>query len=143
VNGTILLSDSGQRDASGKAHLLGACWAATGTPTPLMAITIVIDVPWDQTNRPHPIVVELIDADGRPVSFEDGPEGPLPAMRMEADLEAGRPPGTPPGTPLRQLFCLTIPPGMPLTAGQKYEFRLTIDGEPMDTWMSSFMVRSA
>lgn len=109
-----------------------------------MALMVLVDCPWDQTNTPHQIEIDLIDADGRPVSFESGPLGdPLPALHIDGQLEAGRPPGTPVGTPIRQTLAINIAGGMPLTPGQKYEFRMTIDGVHVDSWTSTFMIRAA
>lgn len=143
MQAAILLADSAQGDAQGKAHALGIGWSQTATPTPPMALLVFIDCPWDQTNRKHKIEIDLVDADGAPVSFEQGPLGnPLPALHIEAEFEAGRPPGAPVGTSLRQPpLVMNLAPGMPLTPGQKYEFHLKIDGDHIDSSMASFHIR--
>jgi hypothetical protein len=105
-----------------------------------MALVVFIDVPWDQTNMKHKMKIELLDADGRPVTTQ-GPLGNTPLLGLEAEFEAGRPPGVPAGTPLRQKLVVNVGPGLPLQSGQKYEFRLTIGGKTMDNWLSTFFVR--
>lgn len=144
MKATLILADSGQTDPAGKLHALGLGWSVTSTPTPPITLLALIDCPWDQANVKHQFVIELLDADGHVVSFNTDAFGsPQPAVRIEAEFEAGRPPGIPAGTPLRQPFSLTLGPGVPLVAGQKYEFRLTIDGEVMDSSLSTFLVRPA
>jgi hypothetical protein len=142
VKGTIILADSAQDDPNGKLHALGAGWSVTSTPTPPMALLVLLDCPWDQTNKKHKMIIDLVDADGHAVSFGQGPMGnPEPAVHLEIEFEVGRPPGMPPGNPQRQPLSINLGPGMPLTAGQKYEFRMTIDGKHQDSWLSTFMIR--
>lgn len=142
MKATLILADSAQNDGTGKVHALGAGWSVTGTPTPPMALIAFIDCPWDQTNTKHKLKIELLDADGHPVSFQHGPLGnPMPAFEIDAEFETGRPPGLPPGTPLREQLVIQLAPGMPLTPGQKYEFRLAINGEPMDSSLATFTIR--
>jgi hypothetical protein len=139
VEAIILLADSAQTDAtSGKVHALGMGWSVTSTPTPQGALVVIIHIPWDQTNRQHPISIRLLDADGRPVT-PDGMDQPL---ALEGYVEAGRPPGVLPGTAIDQNLALSLPP-MNLTAGQAYEWRLEIDGLHQDSWSARFYVRPA
>ncbi|RNM16319.1 DUF6941 family protein [Nocardioides pocheonensis] len=141
MKAVLLLADAAEV-TNGKVSSLGAGWSVTATPTPPMALVAVIDVPWDQTNQKHQLVIELRDADGRAVSFQRGPEGqPLPALHVEAEFEVGRPPGVPAGTPMRHQLAIALAGGVPLAAGEKYEFHLTIDGEDMDSWLATFLVR--
>lgn len=142
MKATLLLADSAQADPNGKVHGLGVGWSMIATPTPPMAIIVLIDCPWDQTNMKHQLTIDLVDADGRPVSFEQDSLGsPEPAVHIEADFESGRPPGIPAGTPLRQPFVINLGPGLPLTPGQKYEFRISINDEPMDSSLGAFTIQ--
>lgn len=144
VRATLLLADAGQADSQGKVHALGLGWSITSTPTPPIAVAILIECPWDETNTKHQMLIELVDADGYPVSFRDDSLGnPEPAVRIEGEFEVGRPAGALAGSPLRQPFVVNVGPGLPLVAGQKYEFRLRIDGEPMDSTLGAFMVNAA
>lgn len=142
MKATLLLADSAQADPNGKVHGLGVGWSMIGTPTPPMAIVVLIDCPWDQTNMKHQLTIDLVDADGRAVSFQQDALGnPEPAVHIEADFESGRPPGIPAGTPLRQPLVINLGPGLPLTPGQKYEFRIAINDEPMDSSLGAFTIQ--
>jgi hypothetical protein len=108
---TLLLADSAQA-VNGKLYVLGGGWSICGPdPTP-MAIAIKIEVPWDRTNIKYPILVELVDADGQPVSLpgEGGVEAPL---RIEGEIEVGRPVGVKAGTPLDAVIAINIGPVRP------------------------------
>jgi len=143
MKGTLILADAAQGDPNGKVHALGAGWSVTGSPTPPMALILLIDCPWDETNTKHQVIIDLVDSDGRPVSFETGPLGdPRPAIHIEAHIEAGRPPGLPHGAPVRQQMAIGLGP-MPLSPGQFYEYRLSIGGKVMDSWLATFFVREA
>ena len=137
----LLLADAAEA-VNGKVSALGAGWSVIGTPSPPLSLVVIIDVPWDQTNQKHKLEIDLLDADGKPVSFEQGPgDEPLPAIHIEAEFETGRPPGVPAGTPLRHSLTVAMGPGMPLKAGEKYEFHMKIDGEHIDSWLATFLVR--
>jgi hypothetical protein len=138
VEAHILLADAAQRDQAGKVHALGLGWSTTTTPLPPQAIVVLIKVPWDQANRVHRLVVELLDADGRPVSTT-GPVGDQP-IRIEGDFEAGRPPGIPQGSPLDLSATFAIAGGLPLAEG-RYTWNLSIDGHHEEAWSASFLVR--
>jgi hypothetical protein len=142
MKATLILADSTSGDPGGKLHALGLGWNSTTTPQPPFGIAVIIDCAWDQTNAQHHMVIELVDADGQVVSVQQGPLGdPIPAVRIEADFEIGRPPGHPHGSPIRQLIPINSTGGLPLAPGQ-YEFKLTIDGELFDSWLSTFTIRA-
>lgn len=145
MKATLVLADSCQKDqAAGKLHALGAGWNLTPAPTPPMALMAFIDCPWDQTNQKHKIVIELVDSDGHVVTGGTGPLGnPEPAVRIEAEIEVERPPGVTPGSPIREFLALNLPPGMPVAPDQTYEFRMTINGKPVDGWLARFQTRPA
>ncbi len=87
-------------------------------------------------------MIELLDADGQAVSFQTDDRGnPQTAVRVETDFEVGRPPGMPKGSPIRQVLAVNLTGGLPLKAGEKYEFHLSIDGEHLDSWLATFTVR--
>ena len=63
---TLMLADSAQV-ADGKLfYILGGGWSITGPPAP-SAIALLVEVPWDQTNRRLEWRFELVDSDGYPV----------------------------------------------------------------------------
>lgn len=138
----LLLADAAEA-VNGKVSALGAGWSVISSPTPPMSLVVMIDVPWDQTNQKHKLEIDLLDGDGQPASFQQGPLGqPLPAIHIEAEFETGRPPGVPAGTPLRHTLAIGLGPGMPLKPGEKYEFHMTIDGDHLDSWLATFLVRA-
>jgi hypothetical protein len=134
---TIMLADAAEA-VNGKLYVLGGGWSMTGPDPAPMALAIKIEVPWDQTNREHQCRLELIDSDGEPVLTET-PDGEQPVV-FEAGFEIGRPAGLKPGTPLDLPLAVTVPP-LPLEAGGRYEWRLSIDGESDDDWRVAFSTR--
>jgi hypothetical protein len=126
--------------SDGKLTIVGGGWSQTGPDPAAFGIGLLIQVPWDQANTPHTFAVELLDADGNPVSFEtdDADEQPV---AFGGDFEVGRPPGLKPGTPLDFPVAVNSTP-LPLEPG-RYEWRLTIGGESRSDWSLAFTVRSS
>lgn len=126
--------------SDGKLTIVGGGWSQTGPDPAAFGIGLLIQVPWDQANTPHTFAVELLDADGNPVSFEtdDADEQPV---AFGGDFEVGRPPGLKPGTPLDFPVAVNSTP-LPLDPG-RYEWRLTIDGESRSDWSLAFTVRAS
>ena len=140
MKATLLLADFAQV-ADGKLTVVGGGWSVTGPePTPF-AIAILVQVPWDQANVRHTLRLELLDADGNPVTMEadDGDDEPI-LFFDDLVFEVGRPPGLKPGTPLDFPVAVNSGP-LPLVSGV-YEWRLTIDGETDDDWRLPFSVRA-
>ncbi|GAA2561478.1 DUF6941 family protein [Pseudonocardia hydrocarbonoxydans] len=130
----IILCDAAQADsASGKLHMLGAGWTMIGTPTSPHAVALMVQVPWDRANEKLPVLIELLDSDGRSVEIPG--EGEAQLIRGEAVLEVGRPPGVSHGSPLSAVFALNVAP-LPLPPG-RYEWRASVAG---DTAAESFQV---
>jgi hypothetical protein len=122
VKVTALLADAAQV-AQGKLYVLGGGWSFTGAPSAPMGLAILIEVPWNDTNRPHDLRIELKDADEKAVSGPDGKP-----IEMIGTLEVGRPPGHPQGEPLNAPFAVNFGP-LPLKAGQHYSWVVTVDGD--------------
>jgi hypothetical protein len=140
VKVTMLLADYAQV-ADGKLTVVGGGWSITGPEPVPFGIAILVHVPWDQANRRHVMRLELLDADGAPVTVvtEEGVEEPI-VFFDDVEFEVGRPAGVKPGTPLE--LPLTINSGpLPLDPGGRYEWRLSIDGEIDDDWRLAFSVR--
>jgi hypothetical protein len=129
----LILCDAAQAE-SGKIHMLGAGWSITGSPTAPHAVAVLIKVPWDRANQSMSLKLQMLEADGSPVTVPT-PEGPL-AIGTEAKIEVGRPPGLAPGSMLDASFALNIP-SLPLSPG-RYEWRLTIADQE---FFASFTVR--
>lgn len=129
----MLLCDHAQV-ADGKLNIIGGGWTVTGPqPTPF-AIAILFQVPWDQANARHAFRLDLLDADGAPVGD--------PPISVEGHFEVGRPPGSRPGVPLEFPFAMNSGP-IALEPGERFEWRLTVDGETAEGWHLGFSTRSA
>jgi hypothetical protein len=135
----MLLADSAQ-EVGGKLYILGGGWSLTGPAPAPSALALKFEVPWDRANHPYQIELELLDADGSPVTVET-PEGEMP-LKVGARLEAGRPPGLKPGSPLDAAMAINFGP-LPLQPDRRYEWRLTVDGEHQQDWSVAFSTRPA
>ncbi|MCO5221035.1 MAG: hypothetical protein M9947_05545 [Thermomicrobiales bacterium] len=80
----FLLVDSAQV-ANGKLYILGGGWARlTATQLPVtrsFETAIRVVVPWTETNRPHPIELQIENEDGQP----------LLTTSVRAEIRVGRP----------------------------------------------------
>jgi hypothetical protein len=133
VHVTLLLADFAQV-AEGKLSVLGAGWTFKGIGTP-MALGIILEVPWSETNKPHPWNMRLVDADGQPVQITT-PEGDQP-LYFEGQFEIGRPPGHPVGVPFNVAMAVNFGP-IPLKPGERFTFVFEVDGQPADNGQLSF-----
>lgn len=138
IEAQLILADAAQVDGSGgKVHILGAGWSITGFPTAPQAVVGIIKVPWDRTNTPLALKLQLQSEDGQPVVLL-GPSGDLDQrIEFEAQLEVGRPPGLKPGTPIDSSFAVNVP-SMQLSAG-RYTWMLEVADQP---FTASFTVRA-
>ena len=132
----MLLADAAQV-AEGKLNVLGGGWSFIGPEMVPFSLAILVQVDWSESNHPHNFTLELRDADGQPVLLGD----PAQPVRVEGALEVGRPPGHPAGTPLHVPMAIGFGP-LPLPAGQRYVWTLTVDSAPDREWGASFNVRA-
>ncbi len=109
---------------NGLLYLQGAGWTEIqqqGGPQPGQSgpvhfgIGVSILVGWNETNRRFPLKIELV--------HEDGDE----LMRLDAQVEAGRPPGLPPGSDLRSVLAIGAEAQFPNPG--RYELRAELDGK--------------
>lgn len=133
----MLLADAAQA-AEGKLNVLGGGWSITGPGPVPSAIAMLIEVPWDRANMRYPWQIELVDSDGDLVLIT-GPMGDQP-VKVDGELEVGRPPGVTPGTPLALPLAINLGP-LPLPPGGRYEWRLTIGEESHEHWRLPFSTR--
>lgn len=138
MKATLILADYAVV-SDGKLTVVGGGWSQTGPDPSAFGIGLLIQVPWDQANTVHSFSVELLDADGNPVSFETD-EGEQQPVAFGGEFEVGRPPGLKPGTPLDFPVAVNSTP-LPLAPG-RYEWRLTIDGQGREDWSLPFTVRA-
>lgn len=135
---SLFLADAAVPDAqSGKVHALGLGWRHCQTPTPPFALVIFLDIDWDETNKQHKLLCQLLTTDGEPVVVM-GAQGPQ-RISFEAAAEAGRPPGAIHGTSVRMPLTLNIPGGIPLEPGI-YEWRVEVEGFEQATAVEAFVV---
>jgi hypothetical protein len=130
--------------AEGKLTIVGGGWSLTGPDPQPFGIAILIHVPWDQANRKHLLRLELVDADGSSVAVpvdEDGGGEQAIVFFDDVEFEVGRPPGIKPGTPLELPVAVNSGP-LPLEPGERYVWRLSIDGQSDEDWQVGFSVRS-
>ena len=139
LQATIFLADFAQVTPDGKMTAVGMGWTVTG-PKPIPhAVGVFVQVPWDETNTKHHIILELLDADGQPVIADTPDRGEVP-IRAEGELIAGRSPDVRPGTAIDVPFAFNQV-GLPVEAGGWYVWRLSLDGESRDEWRRPFSVR--
>jgi hypothetical protein len=108
---------------NGLLYMLGAGWSEIRPPvSPEGQIGIVhfgigvsVLVGWNETNQRFP--VELT------ITHEDGGE---PIVRVDGQIEQGRPPGLPPGSDLRSVIGIGADVQFPRPGG--YVVRVTIPG---------------
>jgi hypothetical protein len=135
---TMLLADAAQA-VNGKLYILGGGWSVAGPdPTP-MAIALKIEVPWDEANRLHEFILELLNADDQPVRVPT-PDGDRP-IELRGNFEVGRPAGLVVGTPLDTTLAINIGP-LPIPPGGRYVWRLSIDGRADENWELAFSTRT-
>jgi hypothetical protein len=134
VKVTLILCDFAQV-AEGKLSVLGGGWNRKGVGT-AMALGIVIEVPWSETNQPHGWMIRLVDADGHPVTTPDINGNPV-ELAVGGQVEVGRPPGFPAGTPQNVPLAINFGP-LPLPFGQRFAFIMEIDGLSDENWQVAF-----
>jgi len=137
VDATLLLADAAQVTPDGKLHALGIGWTHTGSPlTAPSAIAFILHVPWSETNRKIKWTLDLLDADGKPVVLQTGPESAT-AIHMEQEIEVGRPPGTKPGAAINAPFAMMVS-SMPLGPDRTFVWVLRVGDRE---WRASFATR--
>ncbi|HEX7661865.1 MAG TPA: hypothetical protein VF444_20550 [Pseudonocardiaceae bacterium] len=115
IEAHIILCDAAQADPTGKIHMLGAGWSITTSPTSPQAVAVMLKVPWDRTNEKIHVTLRLLDGDGHPVVLATAQGDQV--VRVESDVEVGRPPGVAAGSHLPASFAVNIAP-MPLPPGR-------------------------
>jgi hypothetical protein len=115
----VMMAADGAQAVGGKLYILGGGFDRLNMPTVPFAhrfdVAMLIDVPWNATNQPYEVVVELVTADMEFAGY-----------RAEARMETGRPPGT------RQGTSITVPVAIPVLAEfrqpGRYVLRASVNG---------------
>jgi hypothetical protein len=139
MKATLMLADFAQV-VEGKLYIMGGGWSTTGPQPAPSALALKMEVPWTSANQKHSFKLELLDADFHPVLLPTA-AGKSPVV-VGSDFEVGRPAGMPAGVPLDVPFAVNLGP-LPLAAGKRYVWKLTIDGESQSDWQIAFSVRPA
>jgi hypothetical protein len=135
---TLMLADYAQA-VDGKLNIIGGGWSVI-TPGAPFGIACKIEVPWNRATEEHSFRLELLDIDGHPVCVEHPEaEEPTPIM-LDGTFSTGIPAGIKAGTPLDAVFAVPFVI-VPLDAGKRYEWRLSIDGQTEDDWYVAFKTR--
>lgn len=124
IEATILLCDFAEA-INGKLYMMGAGWNvlfAVNQPVNT-SIAVLVEVPWDETNRRHQLSVELLTDDGEPVEGQGQP------VVARGEFEIGRPPGVKPGSSFNAPFVWTFN-SLVLAAGS-YAWHVAIDVQPI------------
>jgi hypothetical protein len=136
---TMLLADFAQV-VGGKLYIMGGGWSVTGPMPSPSAIAVKIEVPWNETNRPHEFKIELMDSDYKPVLVPT-PAGNAPLI-IGGKFEVGRPVGAIAGAPIDAPIAVNIGP-IPLPPASRFVWKLGIDGKSDDNWTLGFSTRGA
>lgn len=132
---TLLLANSAQVVEQKLYILGGGITVLPARPTPV-AIAILIQCPWDKANQRHTWKLELLDEDFSPVFAGERP------VMVGGEFEAGRPAGLTPGSALNVPVAINFA-ALPVTAGMRYAWQLSIDDNTEPEWRVSFSVRQA
>jgi len=135
---TMMLADHAAT-AEGKLYISGGGWTVTGPDAIPSAIAMVIEIPWDQTDRKHLLRLELVDADGRAIMGQDD-DGHSAPIELDGEFEVGRPPGLPAGAATHLPMAINIGP-LPLAPGGRFAWNLFIDEETREHWVLPFSTR--
>jgi hypothetical protein len=133
------LADYAAVTPDGKLTMVGAGWTTIPPGVPF-AVAGFIDVPWDQANTNHKVTMRLVDADGELVTVQlpDGSEVPA---GEEFTFQVGRPPNVTPRAQPVPVAMFHSP--LPLTPGQDYAWRTSINGNEHEDWRLPFSVAPA
>jgi hypothetical protein len=137
---TMLLADSAQA-VGGKLYVLGGGWSICGPDPMPMAIAVDIKVPWHLAAEEHTFRLQLLNADGRPVTVEN--DSGEQQISLEGTFRVGEPvPGVKAGTPMDGCLAVNVGP-IPLPSGDRFEWRLWINGQTREDWNLGFTTRPA
>jgi hypothetical protein len=121
---TFLVADHAEA-VSGKLYVTGGCWNSITVPQlPALhahaTVAAALHVPWQATNQPHTLELDLVDEDGR---------SQLPEP-VKAQWEAGRPAGMRSGDEAVIVMAFNFD-GLKLEQPGIHSFVLNVDGTEM------------
>lgn len=130
----MMLCDHAQV-ADGKLFINGGGISRIQGPglPPGTALALLLLVPWERTNQPIVLQVDLLTEDGQLVVDQSGQP-----RRLTAELEVGRPPGLAPGIPID--VPMALPVGGVLLPPGRYTWQLRVNGATAVAWQISFTI---
>jgi hypothetical protein len=126
VDADLLLCDHAEA-VNGKLYINGGGWNlifAPGRPVSVF-LAVLVTIEWTEANIRHELIAELRTADGDVVQNGE----PASDVRVNAQLEVGRPPGIKPGTSLVAPMALGFQ-GLVLAEGG-YVWHLNLGGSEL------------
>jgi hypothetical protein len=143
-----IIADAG-RPSGTTVNLLNAGWAFTtaiplpdgGYTLPSQVLAVFVEAPWDQLNRPHKLVLELVNDEGKAVCMAAPPGKEGAPLRIEHEIVVAPVPGAPNGVPGVTTFMVDMPVGtirIP-TARHRYVWKVTIgdNAEVLGFWVNA------
>ena len=130
----LMLCDHAQV-AGGKLFINGggiSRFFGPGLP-PGTSIALLLLVPWEQTNAPIHLELQLLTHDGHAVRDSDGAD-----VRAQSQTEVGRPAGIEPEVPIDLPIAFNVG-GLGLPAS-RYTRRQSVNGATHEAWQLSFSV---
>ncbi len=130
--------------SEGKLFVSGGGWSVASPGRLGGWLALLLGIPWRQANTKIHLsltLCELGGSDVEPRRDEHASEFRLP-VRMEAEVEVGRPPGLPDGVTLDAPMAFPMPP-VELGPGRQFEWVLKVDNEGRPEWRYPFMTRTA
>jgi|SRR3990172_329235 hypothetical protein len=131
----LLLAHSAEVQ-SNLLYAMGIGWTRIGPGPSPFAIAALIEVLWDETNRPYRVAFDIVDVDGQPFQVPT-PTGDRP-FHITAEFRQGRPPDAAPGTAFLAAIAVNVQP-VQFQPGRQYLVRALVDDTVMD--QTGFRVR--
>lgn len=138
MRATLVLCDFAEVDvASGKVHMIGAGWTATGPMPGPHSVVAFIPVPPERVKDPLAITLRLLDKTGQVVSVPS--LGSPQPVEIRGQVELAPTADWNGTTPLSGIFSINLMMLL-LPAGQSYRWSLEIDSKEAAT--TEFYVRA-
>jgi hypothetical protein len=141
-----IIADTG-RPIGSAVNLLNAGWTYTtavplaegGYTLPAQALAVFVEGTWAELNRPHQMVIELLDDESQPAHFMT-PTEPQP-VRIEQEIAIPSVPTAPNGTPGMTTALVDLAQGTIRidAARRRFIWRVTVSGvtEEVGFWVNA------
>lgn len=136
----VLLAERTTNSPNGTVNLLGAGWSTIQRSGPLvgpMSVVAFLKVPYELCNRDVRVELSLVDEDGHVVVAGEQ------ELRITQVARFSPPPGAPNGTGATGSVSIELSPGIPLTDGRGYQWRVAVNSQHEPEWQAAFWVAAA